>query len=54
MPCQQHGSLPCGSYGTCINNSPSYGSYSCTCNAGYTGTYCQYGKKILSLAKNLG
>ena len=40
MPCQQNNSCV---HGTCNDNTPSFGTTSCTCTTGYTGTNCQYG-----------
>ena len=32
---------PCGQFGSCSNK---LHTYYCTCNGGYTGDRCQYGK----------
>ncbi len=41
VPCAQND--PCLNGATCVSNSPSFGSSSCTCVSGYTGANCQYG-----------
>ena len=45
-PCDQNN--PCVN-GNCNNNSPSFGTSSCTCFTGYTGTNCQIGIQRLNI-----